>query len=385
MKKVTQYLYVYAFLGILFLGFFMNLSNLSAAVNKAVTEYSYEGWSTIINLEYNDNIWNRYAFVEGNGLVHRVLGQNRMNGIVRLKNGKVVTVTEATDITVQAQSVIQFNQWLQEREVDFLYVQAPYEVCDVDNQLPKGIMDYSNDNAGRFITCISEAGVPYMDLHEMMHEEGMDHYDAFFKTDHHWKIETAFWAFTKIVEYTEEIGVSVPAEYVSMESYSREKTEAVILGSNGRKTGYLYSGLDDMTILTPAFDTSVRLIVEEENINREGSFEEAYLFYERLSGDSIYETAQYDIYLGQDYGLCSLICETAPSDQKILIIKDSYARPVVTFMGTVYAQADVIDMRYYDGNVYEYVEQTQPDMVIVMYNPYMLNTVGNFDFNKETE
>ena len=39
----------------------------------------------------------------------------------------------------------------------------------------------------------------------------------------------------------------------------------------------------------------------------------------------------------------------------------------------------------HDGNVYEYVEQTQPDMVIVMYNPYMLNTVGNFDFNKETE
>ena len=216
----------------------------------------------------------------------------------------------------------------------------------------------------------------------MMHEEDMDHYDAFFKTDHHWKIETAFWAFTKIVEQT---GSDIPKGYLSMESYNTEKTEAVILGSNGRKTGYLYGGLDDMTIITPGFDTSVRFVAEEENIDREGSFEEAYLFYERLNGDSIYETAQYDIYLGRDYGLCSLECQNAPSDQKILIIKDSYARPVITFMGTVYSRVDVIDMRYYEGNVYEYVEQTQPDMVIVMYNPYMLNTVGNFDFNKETE
>ncbi len=382
MKKVTQYLYVYAFLGILFLGFFMNLPNLRAAVEKAVAEYSYEGWSIIINLEYNDNIWNRYAFVEGNGLAHRVLGQNRMNGIVRLKNGKVVTVTEAADVIAQAQSVITFNEWLKERETDFLYVQTPYEVCDIDNQLPKGISDYSNDNVERFIASISQAGVPYMDLHDMMHEEGMDHYDAFFKTDHHWKIETAFWAFTKIMEQMES---DVPQEYLSMEYYNTENTETVILGSNGRKTGYLYSGLDDMTIITPAFDTSVRFVAEEENIDRKGSFEDAYMFYDRLSGDSIYETAQYDIYLGKDYGLCSLECENAPLNQKVLIIKDSYSRPVVTFMGTVYSRVDVIDMRYYDGNVYEYVEQTQPDKVIVIYNPYMLNTVGNFDFNKKTE
>lgn len=384
MKKVTQYLYVYMFLGMICFGFVVNVPTLRDAVKEAVAEYSYEGWSIVIGNEYTEHIWNRYAFVEGNGMLHRILGQNRMNGVVKLDSGELVTTVEQRDVAQQAQSVVQLQEWLEGQDIEFLYVNTPYEICDTDNRLPVGIEDYSNDNANRFVALLQQAEVPCLNLHDVMHEEGMNHYDAFFKTDHHWTIETAFWAFTQIVKYTEEeLNMCVPEEYLSLDSYVQTEIEEIILGSNGRKTGYLYGGLDSMTTIVPVFDTSVRMIVEEQQMIREGSFEEAFMFYDRMTGTDIYETAQYDVYMGQDYGLCSLQNTDAVCEQKILLIKDSYSRPVMAFMGTVYSQVDVIDMRYYQGNVYEYIEEENPDMVIIIYNPYMLNEVGNFNFENE--
>lgn len=382
MKKVTQCIYLFLFIGFLTMGFVFNLPNLFASMDKAMEEYPYEAWSIIVGNEFNDNIWNRYVSVEINGLVHKILGQDRMNGIVRLDNGKVVTLVEQKDVTQQAQSVAEMNTWLEENSIELLYVQTPYEVCDVDSKLPIGIEDYSNDNARRFLGLLEEAEVPYLDLHASMHSQNLDHYDMFYMTDHHWKVETAFWAYGEIVGSIEErLGCTVPEMYVSKESYSAENLGTIMLGSNGRKTGYLYSGLDELTIMTPTFDTRVSMTVETDEIYREGTFEEVFLFEERLTGDNIYETAQYDIYMGKDYGVCSLKCDNAPCDQKILIIKDSYSRPIMAFMGATYSQVDAIDMRYFSGNVYEYIEETKPDMVVVVYNPYMLNGVDNYKFN----
>ena len=101
-----------------------------------------------------------------------------------------------------------------------------------------------------------------------------------------------------------------------------------------------------------------------------------------LAGENIYEISQYDVYIGGDYGVTTQTCENAPCDKKILIIKDSYSRPVMAFMGTVFSQVDTIDMRYFEGDVQSYIEQVQPDMVMVIYNPYMLDE-SSFAFGFE--
>ncbi|MBQ7776088.1 MAG: hypothetical protein IJ379_09220, partial [Lachnospiraceae bacterium] len=112
----------------------------------------------------------------------------------------------------------------------------------------------------------------------------------------------------------------------------------------------------------------------------EGSFQEAYMDYARLDGDNLYEMAQYDVYIGEDHPTTRQLCQEAPCDKKILLIKDSYFRPVQAFLGTVFTQVDTIDMRYYTGSVQEYIEEVQPDMVLLCYNPYMVHDISNFRF-----
>lgn len=98
-----------------------------------------------------------------------------------------------------------------------------------------------------------------------------------------------------------------------------------------------------------------------------------------LKGDNLYEMLQYNVYIGQDYSYTVQTCSDALNDAKILLIKDSFSRPVSAFMGTVFAEVHTIDMRYYEGDVREYIEANDIDMVVMIYNPHMLTDDSAFD------
>lgn len=381
MKKITQYLYIGLFLLMIGAGFILNTGNLFEATKVAVDDYNYDAWSIVIENEFNDGFWNRYGFIEVNGLAHKLLGQNQMNGMVKLNNGKLVSPVEPYEVAYNAQAVIELNEWLVSEDIEFVYMQTPYEICAYDSQLPAGVEDYSNYNADVFLQLVTDNNVPVVDLRESMHEAGMSHYESFYKTDHHWTVETSFWAFTEVVNY---ISVAMDAEVdetlLDLENYNMSTLYDAVLGSNGRKTGILYSGLDDITVITPKFNTEVSFSAPEANVYREGDFEDAFMVYERLEGDNLYEMLQYNVYIGQDYPYTVQTCENASNDAKILLIKDSFSRPVSAFLGTVYKEVHTIDMRYFEGDVQEYIMDNNIDMVIMIYNPHMLTDDNAFDF-----
>ncbi|MBQ7832125.1 MAG: hypothetical protein IJ336_00915 [Lachnospiraceae bacterium] len=381
MKKITQYLYIGLFLLMIGAGFVLNFGNLSEATKEAVEEYDYDAWSIIIENRFNDSFWNRYGFIEVNGTVHKLLGQRQMNGMVKLNNGKLVSTVEYRDVSYSAQNVIDFYAKLEEMNVPYIYIQAPYDFCKYDSQLPEGIEDYSNYNADVFLQLLSENNVPNMDLRECLHESGMNHYESFYMTDHHWTIETSFWAYTEVVNCISDIlGEAPDSKYLDMGNYTKTTLADAVLGSNGRKTGIVYAGLDDITMLVPNFETQVDLSVPEKDLYRQGDFEDAFMFYERLDGNNLYEMLQYNVYMGQDYACAVQTCQNAPVDANILLIKDSFARPVSAFMGTVYSEVHCIDMRYYEGNIEEYIQSNDIDIVVMMYNPYMLTNEGAYKF-----
>ena len=381
MKKTVQMIYIVLFLAIIGFGTLFNLPRLLSITAEAVGDNEYEAWSTVIDLEYSDKFLNKYDYVNVNGAVHEVLGQREMNGVVKLDNGKLVVVLEERPVWQQAQKTVEFYNWLREQQIEFSYVQVPYEICKYDSQLPAGVEDYSNVDADLFLELIGEEGVPFLDLREVLHGGGMEHYEAFFQTDHHWTIETAFWAYGAVTEHLEDVfAVEVPQEYTDIASYHVEVYEDCVLGSNGRKTGIVYGGLDDLTLIYPAFPTEVSFEAPEEGFYREGDFEEAYMNYSFLEGESLYEMSQYNVYIGEDYPTTEQLCEGAPVDKKILLIKDSYFRPVQAFLGTTFSQVNTLDMRYFTGSVKEYIERVQPDVVLLCYNPYMVHDMNNFEF-----
>lgn len=383
MRRTAQIIYIVLFITIIGLGTVLNLPGLFSIAAEAVRDNEYEAWSTVIDLEFSDKFFNKYDFVNANGAVQEILGQREMNGVTKLNNGKLVVVLDERPVWQQANKTKELYDWLQDRQIEFCYVQVPYEICKYDSLLPVGVEDYSNADADTFLELIGQNKVPYLDLREKMHEAGLEHYEAFFQTDHHWTIETAFWAYGVMTGYLEEVfGEKIPVEYTDITSYHVETYEKCVLGSNGRKTGVVYGGLDDITLLYPTFKTNVSFEAPEEGIFREGDFQEAFMDYSFLEGDNLYEMSQYNVYIGEDYPTTEQLCPKAPCDKKVLLIKDSYFRPVQAFLGTTFSQVNTLDMRYFTGDVEDYIEQLQPDIVLLCYNPYMVHDLSNFRFGE---
>ena len=60
-------------------------------------------------------------------------------------------------------------------------------------------------------------------------------HQAFFRTDHHWKPDTALWAAGRIVEkLANDYGVDVNREHFSLNDYYDDKYEKSFLGSQGK-------------------------------------------------------------------------------------------------------------------------------------------------------
>ena len=56
------------------------------------------------------------------------------------------------------------------------------------------------------------------------------------------------------------------------------------------------------------------------------------------------------------------------------MIKDSFGLPVEDFLSTAFREVETLDLRYLENaTAVEMIESIQPDMVIVLYNPFVMS------------
>lgn len=353
------------------------LHTLSQGDFSAVTE-ALEGLETA----YQENTYDKNQLVNLDGALYNLAGRTRMNDVVKLNNGHLTTVREQSLAAPQNGDTIVFtSQWLGLREIPFLFVLAPYNICALDKQLPLGVSDYTNEDADEFLVVLYENQVPVMDLRSVLHQEGKDHYDMFFTTDHHWTIESSFWAFQRLTEYMEiNWGFSVDPVCTDLNNYQIDIYKDWSLGSKGKRTGRYFAGIDDFSLIYPKFDTQMSLSIPSEGIERSGSFYDTIFAMDRIENKDYFSMIPYDGYIGGVYPLVIHENPGAKVDKKILMIKDSYASPVEAFLSTCFTQVHCLDMRQYSGKVGDYIEEFQPDAVICFYNTQIVTNAEMFWF-----
>ena len=389
MKKSTSLIYLVGFILLMAVGSIINIGDVKTSAEAAAAA-GYKSAASEFGAKYVANFTARYDIVNLNGLIGKALGIREMNGALKLEDGSLVAPNYDRPWTgTRALMLAEFKSDLEEEGIPVWYVQYPSEICKYDTE-PILSTEHTNETADMFVSEAAELGVDVLDLRESLHEEGIDHYEAFFKTDHHWTIETAFWAARGLTDFIgERLDVSVPEEYLTLDVYDCEVLEDSVLGSNGRKTGIGYAGLDSLELYTPRFDTDY--VVNYEGKLKTGTFGEVILDRSFLEGNSLYEMNQYNVYIGNDCGYMEIHNDEAPVDMKLFIVKDSFSRPVIAFLSTVYSDIYAVDTRSYDAtlnsglSIRDYAVSLGVDAVLVAYNPAMLTMDENFDFYGEMQ
>ena len=383
MKKLFSFRYLTALCFLLFLALFFLLS-LRPFARESYYALRAGGGTALAESRFNDFLPGKDALVTLNGSVQRLLGRREVNQRYRLDNGQMTYIIPELDMEPIAQNTVDFARALEERNIPFLYVNLLFKVDETDKQLPPGVEDFSNENADRFLAVLRREGVDCLDLRELEKAEGLEHYSLFFPTDHHWTPETGLWASNRIAAALEERDPSLAADLscMELENYAREVREGVFLGSHGRRVGEWYAGADDLSILTPRFETRLRFSVPELELVREGSFEETMLFPEKLEETDRMHSAAYDVYTGGEYGLLRVENLLGGNGKRLLVLQDSFSLVVIPFFSLGYERVDYLDLRLWDGDLLAYIDETEPDMVLVLYNPGALedNNTVMFEF-----
>lgn len=336
-----------------------------------------------LQTEYAINFPFKTQMVDINGLMRSVAGQREMNGVTKLNNGYLTSIsTNAMPdeyIENNAQAVIEYNNYCKERGITVLYAQPAYNISKWDSQLPAGVTDEHNETIDRLLEALEAGGVNTLDLRQCMYDDGLNQYDYYYRTDHHWTTEGGFYAYQKIATWiSEQTGTYLDQALLDFDNYQVETYSRWHLGSNGQRTGSLFAGIDDYDLIYPKFETN---ILNEENHNMQ-SVKDTLVNQAVFQNRNAQNRFTYDwAYGNADVNQLSSI--DAKTNLNVLLLSDSYAQAIKQYCLLTYKAFEV---EWYSELSTAELQQYQPDVVIIMLYPgYLTNEKNKMCFVNDTE
>jgi len=341
---------------------------------NAVDEHSED----LLSLEQDKTLLlNKGSYINLNGLMAKLMGQPEINDRLMLTNGHLSTLPgelpDEEKIREATERILRLYEAQTASGGNFLFVMAPVQIDKYEDLLPVGYEDTINGPADTFLTLLQEAGVPCLDLREEMHKDGISVTDAYYVTDHHWTLDTGFWAYRKILNKLEQMQIIDPVDpfYTNPENYTFATHEDVFLGSSGKRTGIYYGGLDDFEFIYPNFETDISVSVPSEDYECRGPYEEVS-YHQRLEYDledpDYFNTNFYALYGWNDTPITHWRNEHAADQNKFLLIGDSFSNIPFSLMSLNLGIMDEVDVRYFEGNFSDYYYDYRPDTVILEFN-----------------
>lgn len=170
-----------------------------------------------------------------------------------------------------------------------------------------------------------------------------DSEQLYYRTDHHWTSQGAYLAYQQFCTSNGTVPQSFTLQEVSDCFY-----------------GTLYSKLLDSSaradsVYAPA-DLEEVVITYDDGTQAVSPFKE-----ENLSVKD-----KYTYFFGGNYGMISIRTD-ADNDRKLLIIKDSFANSFVPFLFKDYAEIVMVDLRYFEGNLDDVLQEYEFTQLLFLY------------------
>ena len=314
-------------------------------------------------------------FVELNGGISRLAGRRFVNTVYRTPRGMLLSELGGANNSLRqcAEWTVELADFLADRKIAFLYLQAPPKIDLKGTMLPSPLVNKGNENADAFLAMLGSRGIRTIDLRAMLSATEEDMMRHFYLTDHHWNNDAVFKAFGAVVPEIARAAGRDPAPampYLSRKSWKRKIWPKCFMGTKSRRTGRLFGGLDDMIVYTPRFKTDMAIEIPSRNIRRRGSFRKTAMWRSgvigEMKGDEFRADAYSLLYTGGIYGVVRHSNRKAPLKLRLLVVGDSYERPLEAFLSTTFSDVLVLDQRRFASGetVLGFVGEFKPDVVM---------------------
>lgn len=304
-----------------------------------------------------DQILGKDWFVKNQVLIRRGLGVTEINNVYIGKDGYLIQdYQEPTSIFQENLNYIQ-NFAIENPEVEITMLVAPNVNEIYPEKLPLFAETYPQAQVLKEIENQLGNVVKIVDVRPNLIAHAQDY--IYYKTDHHWTTLGAYYAY-------EILCPSMGLSPTPLKDYERIQLPNPFYGSLYSKTP-LYGQESDQVELF---------------LNPRGEYQVSYPMANQ-ERDSMFvmeqaqQKDQYTVFFGGNDPLV-IIDSNSENTEKILIIKDSYANCLVPMLADHYSQIHMMDLRYYHGDVSEYLEENGIKTVIFIHNIDFLSTDNNF-------
>ena len=333
-------------------------------------------------------------FIQLYGGVQRLSGRRVIqdmvagNTVAKLSTGALNFVNLGTAGQVdqeavgrRAQATAELAAKLEVRGIPYLYIAAPQKIQRGAELLPRGLEESGNATCDAYLAELDRLGVDYLDLRPVFESNGI-YSSWFFRTDHHWKPEAAFFAWQYLSgELDLRYGYETPSILTNPNNWSTRVLDDFFLGSQGKRVGSLYAGVDDFTIYTPKFDTNLTYTNSDGSFDRSGPFAQSVCFPERVEERDWFNGNPYTYYSGGDYAMATMVNHNNPKGPKVVLLRESFSCALAPFLALSCSELTTIDLRYFSGDLMDTIRELEPDLVLTLYTASStgLDNMFNFD------
>lgn len=232
------------------------------------------------------------------------------------------------------------------------------------NSLPS-VFPYGDTHADGYWDAYANAVKEYnikgtVHLRDMLSEKVDAGEYVYYKTDHHWTTLGAYYAYCSIME-----GYGI--EPLPLESFEREVFSDEFLGTTYASAGAALGGKDTIEFFRFEGDTDYTMTIPSGS---EITVIDGFYNYK-------YQNVmdKYSAFLGHDNmkdnggnnPITLLEKKTGEEREKLILIKDSFGHSLAPFLA-YHFDLIILDMRYYNGDMSEYLSDGSVTHMLVLYN-----------------
>lgn len=366
-NKTIVFLFVFFILFINILNIAVKDKKFSQIENRVLSQFPKMSFENLISGKFtnkfedymSDHFVFRNYWVGIKSDAERIMLKTKNNGIFFGQDGFLLEDYKKTDkqLFLNIESLNTFVEELPSIKTHFLLV--PNSIKIYEDKLPLFATPYNQLNTIEVVKETLSKSIDFIDVYTTLNNNKDDY--IYYKTDHHWTMKGAFYAYETLSEHFDFTPYSIKyfkSEIVSNSFYGTFYSKAL---NNNIKP-------DSIEIFKPSLDISYKVHYKDNDILTDSLYEYSHLD----------KKDKYSLFLDGNHALTT-ISTNVNNNNKIVIFKDSYAHSFIPFLANHYKEIHIIDLRYYNLNIYEYVLENDIEEALFLYNVSSFSQYNNIE------
>lgn len=279
--------------------------------------------------------------------------QQENNGIYKGKDGYLFEKFEEPDyakVTSYAEAIRAFAR--QHPEADMTFLLAPTSVGLYPERLPWKAHAYPQSQVNDYVGGELAGSLTFLDGFDALRPHASE--ALYYKTDHHWTTLGAYYAYAA---YAEQMGWKA----LGKADFDLATVSDSFLGSYHTRSQFTGLTADSIQAWVPKVPVQSEMYIADTGETVSGLYDESFLG----------KKDQYGYFMGGVHALATIksgLDANAADLDKLLVIKDSYAHSFLPFLAQHVSEIHVIDMRYFNGSIGDYMAANGIKDVLMLFN-----------------